>query len=63
MLAAREFTMLSTASLAILWAAVATAHSGHDAQSPVAGPHQSLWYNNLPGDGGTQVGHIHALDT
>lgn len=49
--------MLSTASLALLWAATAAAHSGHAAdQSPIAGPHQSLWYNTLPGDGGTQVG-------
>lgn len=47
--------MLSTASLALLWAAIAAAHSGHADQSPIAGPHQSLWYNTLPGDGGTQV--------
>lgn len=32
-----------------------TAHSSHD-QAPIAGPHKSLWYNTLPGDGGTQVG-------
>lgn len=51
-----EFTMLSTASLALLWATGAVAHSGHNDQTPAAGPHQSLWYNTLPGDGGTQVG-------
>lgn len=33
-----------------------TAAHGNHAQSPIAaGPHQGLWYNTLPGDGGTQV--------
>ena len=27
-------------------------------QKPVAGPHKSLWYNALPGDGGTQVSWV-----
>lgn len=31
------------------------AHGNHDHQDPIAGPHKGLWYNNLPGDGGTQV--------
>jgi agmatinase len=37
-------------------AAVAIAHidHGHD-QEPIAGPHGGLWYNTLPGDGGTQA--------
>lgn len=35
-------------------AAVVVAHDHHD-QTPIAGPHKSLWYNTLPGDGGTQV--------
>lgn len=31
------------------------AHEPH-AQSPIAvGPHERIWYNSLPGDGGTQV--------
>lgn len=34
--------------------AIASAHGNHD-QSPVTGPHKQLWYNTLPGDGGTQV--------
>lgn len=34
-------------------AVTATAHAGHE--QTVLGPHQSLWYNALPGDGGTQV--------
>ena len=37
-------------------AAVAAAHGDHDHdQAPIAGPHKGLWYNTLPGDGGTQV--------
>lgn len=35
-------------------AAVAAAHGDHN-QKPLSGPLQSLWYNTLPGDGGTQV--------
>lgn len=34
------------------------AHGHHDAQTPIEGPHQGLWYNQLPGDGGTQVSSI-----
>ena len=33
----------------------AIGHADQD-QTPIAGPHKSLWYNALPGDGGTQVG-------
>ena len=37
-------------------AVVAGAHGDHDhTQEPIQGPHKSLWYNTLPGDGGTQV--------
>lgn len=32
-----------------------SAHGDHENQVPIAGPHKSLWYNTLPGDGGTQV--------
>ena len=35
--------------------AVAFGHEHHDEQTPIAGPHGGLWYNTLPGDGGTQV--------
>lgn len=35
------------------FATAAIAHADH--QKPIAGPHKSLWYNALPGDGGTQV--------
>lgn len=40
--------------LGVASAAVAAAHGDHT-QEPIAGPHKSLWYNSLPGDGGTQV--------
>lgn len=33
----------------------AAAHGEHE-QTPIEGPHKALWYNTLPGDGGTQVG-------
>lgn len=37
-------------------AALVAAHGGHDQhQEPMEGPHEGLWYNTLPGDGGTQV--------
>ncbi|SLM35199.1 agmatinase 1 [Lasallia pustulata] len=37
----------------------ATAHADHThAQEPIAGPHKSLWYNALPGDGGTQADSV-----
>lgn len=44
-------------SLALLaCASCALAHGDHDHdQTPISGPHKSLWYNTLPGDGGTQV--------
>lgn len=44
---------ISSGILAI--AAIAAAHGDHDHQEPIEGPHESLWYNTLPGDGGTQV--------
>jgi agmatinase len=38
------------------FAATVAAHGDHDHdQEPLAGPHEGLWYNTLPGDGGTQV--------
>ena len=36
----------------------ALAHGDHENQVPIAGPHKALWYNTLPGDGGTQVGQL-----
>lgn len=48
--------MFSKTYLFAALAASVTAHGVHEDQSPILGPHQSLWYNTLPGDGGTQVG-------
>ena len=45
---------LLTAALAIL--VRAHGDNDHEDQVLIAGPHESLWYNALPGDGGTQVG-------
>ncbi|KAI6089713.1 arginase family-domain-containing protein [Hypoxylon rubiginosum] len=50
--------MLSTTTfLALGWASTVLAHAGHD-QQPISGPHQSLWYQTLPGDGGTQADSV-----
>lgn len=40
--------------LELALAAAVVAHGDHN-QLPISGPHKSLWYNTLPGDGGTQV--------
>jgi agmatinase len=49
--------MLSIVFLGLSLAAVVAAHGGgHSDQVPIQGPHAGLWYNKLPGDGGTQVG-------
>lgn len=47
--------MRSATLLYIGFAAAVVAHGDHQ-QKPIEGPLQSLWYNTLPGDGGTQVG-------
>ncbi|OAQ87295.1 agmatinase 1 [Purpureocillium lilacinum] len=46
--------MIPEVLFALAWAGTAAAHAGHE-QKSLSGPHQSLWYNTLPGDGGTQV--------
>lgn len=48
--------MLPNIFSAAVLAAGAFAHGDHESQIPIAGPHKALWYNTLPGDGGTQVG-------
>ncbi|KAL6233363.1 hypothetical protein BDW75DRAFT_252075 [Aspergillus navahoensis] len=49
--------MLVPASLlALSLSAVASAHGNH--QTPLMGPLQKLWYNTLPGDGGTQADSV-----
>lgn len=51
-----SFIMLRLATFVTALAASVAAHGDHDhVQEPLAGPLQSLWYNQLPGDGGKQV--------
>ncbi|KAI0864898.1 arginase family-domain-containing protein [Xylaria cubensis] len=38
--------------------AVVAGHDPQNHQSPLSGPHKSLWYNTLPGDGGTQADSV-----
>jgi agmatinase len=48
---------MKLSSALLSFAAAVAAHGDHDHdQEPLAGPHEGLWYNTLPGDGGTQVG-------
>lgn len=47
--------MKYTIPLAAALVGSAYAHGHHEDQTPIEGPHQGLWYNTLPGDGGTQV--------
>jgi hypothetical protein len=49
--------MFATKAISFLcFVSVVVAHEGHEhEQEPMLGPHKSLWYNSLPGDGGTQV--------
>lgn len=47
--------MLATALTIVALTAMAFGHGDHDHQTSIEGPHKSLWYNTLPGDGGTQV--------
>ncbi|KAK0728570.1 arginase family-domain-containing protein [Lasiosphaeria miniovina] len=50
--------MVARSLLALCLAAVAAAHGDHGEQKIIAGPLQSLWYNRLPGDGGTQADSV-----
>ncbi|KAK7991424.1 agmatinase 1 [Apiospora saccharicola] len=49
---------MHTTLFALGLAAVASAHGDHDQKSLKSGPHKSLWYNNLPGDGGKQADSV-----
>jgi len=46
--------MIASAIGFLALSSLVVAHGDHN-QVPLAGPHQGLWYNTLPGDGGTQV--------
>lgn len=53
--------MHSTTPTLLSWALLAssvTAHGNHEQTTLSSGPHQSLWFNNLPGDGGTQADSV-----
>ncbi|KAH7146332.1 arginase family-domain-containing protein [Dactylonectria macrodidyma] len=50
--------MISTTLFTLGCAALVAAHAGHEDQVPILGPLQSLWYNALPGDGGTQADSV-----
>lgn len=50
-----QLTTMLAATITI-FASVASrvlAHGGYEYQTPIAGPFEDLWYNKLPGDGGT----------
>ncbi|KAI4096925.1 MAG: hypothetical protein LQ344_000726 [Seirophora lacunosa] len=50
--------MFKNIACTFCFAALVLAHGDHHDQTPIQGPHQGLWYtafNNIPGDGGTQV--------
>ncbi|KAF2130959.1 Arginase/deacetylase [Dothidotthia symphoricarpi CBS 119687] len=40
------------------FAAAVSAHGDHNKDQDPIGPHEGLWYNTLPGDGGTQADSI-----
>ena len=48
-------TKMQKTLLIASYVAIAAAHDGHADQEAISGPHKALWYNSLPGDGGTQV--------
>jgi hypothetical protein len=54
------WTKVLTVVAGLAAGAVAHGDHGHE-QEPIAGPHKGLWYNTLPGDGGTQVCGDHFL--
>jgi agmatinase len=49
---------MKLSSAVLSFAAAVAAHGNDDNQEPIVGPQQGLWYNTLPGDGGTQVGGV-----
>jgi agmatinase len=46
---------MKVSSTILSFAAAVAAHGDHGSQEPLLGPHEDLWYNVLPGDGGKQV--------
>ncbi|TVY16228.1 putative agmatinase [Lachnellula arida] len=50
--------MLTNILTVAILATSGLAHGDHEHQIPIAGPHKALWYNTLPGDGGTQADSV-----
>lgn len=50
--------MYKLITLVAALAASASAHGDHSQETFKEGPHKSLWYNTLPGDGGTQADSV-----
>ncbi|KAE9378177.1 Arginase/deacetylase [Stipitochalara longipes BDJ] len=50
--------MLTSILTVAFLATTAIAHGDHEHQVPIQGPHKALWYNTLPGDGGTQADSV-----
>lgn len=55
-----SFGMLFPLVTVLAFVTSGLSHGDHD-QTPISGPHKSLWYNTLPGDGGTQVRRVAQL--
>lgn len=51
-------TMIASTLSLLALSTVASAHSSHSQTPLAAGPLQKLWYNTLPGDGGTQADSV-----
>ena len=61
---------LVSANIADMWkilgffaafVSVCYSHDHEHEQDPIAGPLQKLWYNTIPGDGGTQASECRAM--
>lgn len=50
--------MFKLVTFAAALAAGVSAHGDHSQEAFKEGPHKSLWYNTLPGDGGTQADSV-----
>ncbi|KAI9792926.1 MAG: hypothetical protein M1816_001248 [Peltula sp. TS41687] len=51
-------TLVFPALLTVLGLLHCTVAHSNNGQNPIAGPHEGLWYHQLPGDGGTQADSV-----
>lgn len=49
---------MKTVAAIVALATTVLAHGDHHAQEPIEGPLEGVWYNALPGDGGTQADSV-----